>query len=191
MAYHDFLWPPRRVRLLHPERFVLLFATTGRPFRESLETPPPPLQPALSPFRRNRLRLPVSLPPTWACCAATQAAFGGECALLEPGPAGPLSPSTPAHIRLARLVHQDIRARPAAAGQPPGAARFSAACPGDDRDGAQPVAPSDFSALLSDYFQAAFGPDGAQAQHYLEALGELLDLTWLQAGARRHLPHPT
>lgn len=49
---------------------------------------------------------------------------------------------------------------------------------------------SDFSALLSDYFQAAFGPDGAQAQHYLEALGELLDLTWLQAGAH-HQPIPS
>jgi len=194
LASQDFLWPPKKIRLRHPERFILLYAPPGRPYRSSFENVQVALPPAAGPFRRNRLQLPATLPANLALLRGWQAAFGGEIALFESYLA-PRAPFTydPDHIRLARLLHQDICALRGLglAGLVSRQVQrvflpHSLAMTVMGRTLWNPE--SDFSELVADYFSAAFGPDGHQAQAFLEAMGQLLDLTWLQAGAQQLQP---
>lgn len=76
LAYQELLWPPEKEQLIHPDRFVLMFAPISRSFEKSCrqmgKIPPIP------PYRRNRIALPERLEENVAFLQQWKKQFAGD-----------------------------------------------------------------------------------------------------------------
>lgn len=76
LIYVDLLWPPEKQRLVHQDRFILMFAPITRsyttPFSVEGELPPIP------PYHRNRLQFPKNVAENVAFLRGWQAMFSGD-----------------------------------------------------------------------------------------------------------------
>lgn len=104
LMYLDLLWPPQRQRILHPERFIFMFAPFTRPYGESLAADE---KAAMAPFRLDEITLPGTIGENLSYLAAWRQLWTGDslCFDYYMGRAhyGDLG-----YMRLSRVIARDI-----------------------------------------------------------------------------------
>lgn len=106
LLYQELLWPPVEKRLLHPERFVLMFAPISRTFQRSYELGSTGKE--LPVFVRNRVTLPTSLAENMAFLAGWQAVFDGDGFVYD-YPLGRAHYGDFGYVHIAQVIHDDIQ----------------------------------------------------------------------------------
>jgi hypothetical protein len=184
LIYVDLLWPPEHVRLAHPDRFALMFAPITRTYSRPYEVRG--ALPALPAYARNHLTFPRGVEENVAFLRAWQGlfdrlidSFDFDYHLMwdhvyDPG-----------YMQASRVLHADLQQLRALdldgfnscqvqrASFPTGLPMTLMGWTLWDRE-------REFDEMARDYFNAAFGPDGALAQAYLERLSALFDPPYLR-----------
>ena len=182
IAYVDILWPPESQRIRNPNRFVFVFAainrTHSRPFGAVKELP------ELAPYERNRLEPPRSPEGNEAHLRAWQSVYSGDSCLYDYH-CWRDQYHDPAGDSVATVLHEDIRqlrrlgfnglasCQTPRAYFPTGLAMTVMGRTLWNRD-------AGFEEIASDYFAAAFGPDGVLCRDYLHRLSQLFDPPYLR-----------
>lgn len=171
LLYQELLWPPVRERLIHPDRFVMMFAPISRTFQRSYD---PDAAGTIPPYRRNRITLPGSLEENLAFLRRWQEIFDGDSFLYD-YPLGRAHYGDLGYVHIARIIHRDIRrlrrlglngyvsCQELRAGSPNFLPNYVMGRTLLDAD-------ADFDALTREYFSAAYGPRADRAREFLEAL---------------------
>ncbi len=182
IVYLELLWPPEKQKLIHPERFVLLFAPISRSYSKPYDTNLEGV--AVPKYNRNRIVLPSSIRENLAFLKAWQRSFAGDSftyeyyfmwdCYLDPG-----------YYEPAKVLHEDIRRLkqiglngimsdqsqrsffPTSFGM-----HVMARTLWDDT--------RDFDELADWYFQSDFGDDGPVVRAYMEKLSTLFDPPYLR-----------
>jgi hypothetical protein len=177
LAYVDLLWPPEKERLRNPGRFILMFAPITRSYTESFADMGP--LPALPPYRRNQAQFAAGVEENVAFLRGWQQVFAGDSFDFDYH-YWQAQVFDPAGIRLARVLHGDIRSLRALGLNgymscqtqrsfwPMG---LGLAVMGQTLW--DPGTP--WPALATDYFAAAFGAEAQSCYEYLDGLGQLFD----------------
>lgn len=76
LLYEELLWAPEKERLIHPERFVMMFAPISRTFLRSYDIPETLPEPPK--YQRNQITLPVNLEENLSFLAQWQNIFKGD-----------------------------------------------------------------------------------------------------------------
>ena len=188
--YQELLWPPVRARLLHPERFVLMFAPISRTFAASYQLGEG--NRALPAYVRNRITLPVDLEENLAFLRRWQEQFPGESFVYD-YPLGRAHYGDFGYIHIARIIHGDVQTlerlglngyiscQELRAGLPNTLPGYVMGRVLLDRD-------ADAEAIIDEYFAAAYGPGWALAKACLEALSELQMCDYLNGKGPRQDP---
>jgi len=80
LLYCDLLWPPQQEQLRNPDRFVLMFAPISRTYRSAFTSAN---QGHMTPYVRNRLKLPTAVADNLAYLHAWQQLFTGDSFLFD------------------------------------------------------------------------------------------------------------
>ncbi len=182
LIYFDLLWPPETERLVHPDRFVLMFAPITRTYSSAFATSGP--LPPLAPFQRNRLSFPKNVAENVAYLKAWQTRYRGDgfdfdYHLMWDHYADP------GYTSVARVLHEDIQRLGelglnglmscqvqrvfAPTGLPMNVMGWTLWDKSRNLD-----------TMAADYYQAAFGKDGERCRAYLEELTRLFDPPYLR-----------
>jgi hypothetical protein len=115
LIYLELLWPPEKERILHPDRFLLMFAPISRTYDCAFLTDQEMLDPAalppLPPFERNRIALPKDVRQNLSYLAAWKAVFQGDSFVFDYPLMWEVS-RDPGGVGLARVIHSDVGALP-------------------------------------------------------------------------------
>lgn len=182
LIYVDLLWPAEKERIKNPDRFILMFAPITRTYSKSFATDAP--LPKLPEFQRNKLVFPHSIEENLAFLQAWQRDFPGDSFdfdyhlmwdhFKDPG-----------YMAVAKVIGEDMKGlrdigidglvsvQVQRAFFPTGLPMTVMGRNLWDRD-------LDFSKIASDYFDAAFGPDGKLARRYLDKLTQLFDPVYIR-----------
>jgi len=182
LVYVDLLWPPQTERIVHPERFILMFAPITRTYSKDFAVQAADIQ--IPPYQRNKLRFPANVDENVAFLRAWQDLFSGDSFdfdyhlmwdhYLDPG-----------YMATAKLLTKDIKLLESVgldgfmscqvqrAFFPTGLPMVALGRTLWDKH-------TTFEEIARDYFQSAFGEDGALCQGYLEQLSELFDPPYLR-----------
>lgn len=182
LIYVDLLWPPLEERLANPERFILMFAPITRTYSAAFSASE--YVPDLPEFKRNRLEFPKSVDANVAFLREWQKLFAGDSFdfdyhfmwdhMHDPG-----------YTQTARIVGQDVRGlrdlrlnglsscQVQRAFFPTGLPMTVMARTLWDRD-------LSFDEIARDYFDSAFGPDGAACREYMARLTGLFDPVYMR-----------
>lgn len=190
LLYQELLWPPIQARLNHPERFILMFAPISRTFETSYqvgeELPPIPA------YVRNRVTLPTDLRENLAFLRGWQQIFQGDSFVYD-YPLGRAHYGDLGYVHIARVISADIKklrllgldgyisCQELRAGLPNFLPNYVMGCTLLDETG-------DAEKLLSEYFQAAYGPDWEKARDYLSRLSRLSSCDYLNGKGERTDP---
>lgn len=175
LLYQELLWPPRRARLLHPERFVLMFAPISRTFGASyrVEERLPPIPD----YTRNQITLPTNLEENLAFLRGWQGCFQGDSFLYD-YPLGRAHYGDLGYLHMARVIGGDVKSlrklgldgyiscQELRAGMP----NF---LPNYVMGRLLLEETADVEDLVEEYFQAAYGGGAGDARAYLSALSRL------------------
>ncbi len=200
LIYVDLLWPPLEERFANPERFILMFAPITRTYSTPFvgegsscdrgwEVAPTASvhrgwKPLLPEFRRNKLEFPKSVDANVAFLRAWQQLFSGDSFdfdyhfmwdhMHDPG-----------YTQTAQIVGLDMRGlrdlglnglsscQVQRAYFPTGLPMTVMARTLWNRD-------LSFDEIAGDYFESAFGPDGAVCREYMAKLTELFDPVYMR-----------
>jgi hypothetical protein len=182
IAYSDTVRPPEKLRLLHPERYMLLVAIGGfyeRGYRNE------PCVGELPPYRHNQYA-PLPVPWRIQCYKDWKALCGDIPAVVYEYRYYTDHYCDPGYMRITRETHRDMRFLRELA---------LSGCMSDQTHRnflptSLPMAVMgatlfdedlDLEAYINDYFPSAFGADGAQVRTYLETLSDLFCPTNLRA----------
>ncbi len=183
LAYMDLLWPPLTARLSNPDRFVLMFAPITRTYARGYA---PGRLPALRPYRRNRLRLPVTPERNEAHLRAWQKVFSGDSFLGDyhlwqaqyADPTG-IHPSRVLHSDIGQLQRLGLNGMNGWSSQrnwlPTGLGMTVLGRTLWNRE-------LTFDEIAEDYFNSAFGPEGALACDHLSRLADMFKPVWSRDG---------
>ncbi len=182
LIYVDLLWPPEKEKIANPDRFILMFAPITRTYSKSFSTDAP--LPELKPFERNKLQFPRSVEENLAFLKAWQKDFRGDSFdfdyhimwdhFKDPG-----------YTAVAEVLAEDMKGlkdigidgmvscQVQRAFFPSGLPMTAMGRVLWNRD-------LPYEKIASDYYAAAFGPDGKAARKYLEKLTELFDPVYLR-----------
>lgn len=182
LVYVDLLWPPIRERLANPDRFVLMFAPITRSYSASVAAEPGAAP--LPPFNRNHLEFPRNVQQNVAFLRAWQARFGGDSFdfdyhymwdhYRDPG-----------YMQQSAVLQQDVASleqvglngliscQTQRSFLPTGVGMTAMARTLWNRH-------ADFDAIATDYFAAAFGPDGPVVREYLEGISAAFDPPYIR-----------
>ena len=179
LIYLDLLWPPEKETIHHPDRFVLMFVPSHRPYYARFDQDES-RQP-LPPFILNQLEFPPG--QNVDHLAAWRRVFSGDSFVFDYrfmwG-----QYDDPGHMAVAEVVADDTPAlawvglngmisdQTQRAFLPSGLAMTVLARKLWNRD-------VDFEDLAEDYFAHAFGPDGRRCRKYLERISEGFRARWL------------
>lgn len=178
LVYCDLLWPPEHAKLNHPERFILMFApitrSYSRPFSSDMDDCEAPHIPS---YTRNHIELPKSPAANLAFLSAWHQVFTGVGFDYDYHymwdhfkDAG--------GMQIAQILHKDCRnlhrlsldglvsCQTQRAFFPHG---LGMTVLGETLW--NPSKP--FKSIVSEYFQAAFGPNGDASRRYFESVSEL------------------
>jgi hypothetical protein len=182
LIYVDLLWPPERERIHNPDRFVMMFAPITRSYSKVFATEEDGKP--LPPYHRNRLRFPRSVSENVAFLRAWQKVFGGDSFDFDYHFMWDHY-NDPGYMQIASVLHGDVR-RLASIGLngfvscqtqraffPTGLGMMAMGWTLWRSE-------ADFDRIAADYFQAAFGPDGAQCRAYLAGLSDLFEPVYLR-----------
>lgn len=184
LIYVDLLWEPVKEKLLHPERFVLMFAPITRTYSRSFTDTGADEIP-LSPYVKNRLKMPATVGENIARLKRWQSFANCDSFdfdyhfmwdhFLDPG-----------YFRMAQILYKDMKGLckiglngmlscqcqrvffPSSLGMAVMAKTLW------NRE-------TPFEKIASDYFNAAFGEDGGRVMDYLKTLSDLFDPEYLRA----------
>ena len=193
LLYLELLWPPQTETLLHPERFVLMFAPISRSFESGYRTADYDRQ--IPQYERNQITLPVGVDENIAFLKAWQKALGAN---LPQGFAydyhlGRAHYGDLGYMRISRLLNEDVYQMPSL--QLDG----MMACQ-ELRAGFPHFLPNyvlgmtltepafSFGDLEDDYFMAAYGPYAHEVMTYLETLSRLTHPDWFNGKGPRTRP---
>lgn len=175
LIYQELLWPPKKSRLINPDRFVLMFAPISRTFEKSYETDISDVK--IPAFRRNRISLPADLKENLAFLREWQKVFPGEGFMYD-YPLGRAHYGDFGYVHTARVVHSDI--------QKLGEMGLNGYISCQELRAAFPNALPDYvmgrtlfekdcsvQELTEEYFQACYGEDAGKVAEYLSELSAL------------------
>lgn len=77
LLYYELLWPPEKVKIENPDRFIMMFAPITRSYESSYESAQPSAETA--PYIRNRITLPVNLNDNLAYLSKWQKTLKTDC----------------------------------------------------------------------------------------------------------------
>lgn len=106
LIYHELLWPPDREKIKSPDRFILQFAPITRTYRQSFKTMGS--VPAIPPFVRNRVELPLTAEGNVSFLQAWKKDFPGDSFDFDYHYMW-AHQRDPGYVHIARIVHEDIR----------------------------------------------------------------------------------
>ena len=175
LLYQELLWPPVKARLLHPERFVLMFAPISRTFERSYtvgEALPP-----IPPYTRNKIVLPAGLDENLAFLRGWQERFDRDSFVYD-YPLGRAHYGDFGYVKLARVISGDVKrlrqlglngyvsCQELRAGLPNFFPNYVLGRTLMDES-------ADVNQLMEEYFSAAYGADWPLAADYLFQLSAL------------------
>ncbi len=192
LLYQELLAPPRKARIMHPERFILMFA----PISRSFEAPYPPGLPSgnCPAFRRNAMTLPLSIEENLRYYAAWRHVFQGD-AFIYDYHLGRVHYGDPGYMKITRTLYRDTEQLQGLAFQGMIACQeLRVAIPN-----ALPIylmgralwGSSDLSAIESGYFSSLYGEAGLRVRSYFEAVSNLCDTDYANANGPRTRPDLT
>ncbi len=184
LVYVDLLWPPEVVRLINPDRFVLMFAPITRTYTTSLADAGVFDEEKLPPYARNQLQFPKSVEENLAWLRRWRKTFAGDSFdfdyhfmwdhFRDPG-----------YVRMAEVLFRDMQnlhkvglnGMVSCQNQRvffPSGLGMTAMAAGlwDEK--------ADFGQVAAEFFRAAFGSDGDQVREYLTALSDAFDPPYLR-----------
>ena len=190
LIYEELLWAPIEEKLLHPHRFVMMFAPISRTFLQSYEIPEQ--LPAPVPYQRNQITLPVNLTENLSFLAQWQKIFHGECFDYD-YPLGRAHYGDMGYLHISRIIYEDIHRLTDLKldgymscqelrcflpnGLPNyimGKCLFGTDC--------------SFEELVEEYFQAAYGKDWESCFSYLSRLSSLCNCDYCNGKGSRQNP---
>lgn len=190
LLYQELLWPPVRARLDHPERFVLMFAPISRTFETSYqvgeELPPIPA------YVRNQVTLPTDLRENLTFLRGWQRIFQGDSFVYD-YPLGRAHYGDLGYVHIAQVISADIKklrllgldgyisCQELRAGLPNFLPNYVMGYTLWDET-------ADADKLVSEYFQAAYGPDWGKVRDYLSQLSQLSSCDYLNGKGERTDP---
>ena len=174
ILYNDTVRPPEKLRLKHPERFVIL-AAIGNHYEKGYRNVP--FEGEIPPYVRNRYEAP-SNPLRLKWHRDWKALCGNIPSIIYEYRYYTDMYCDPGYMRVSRETHRDMKLLDSVAFQ---------GCMSDQTHRMyMPTAlplimmgqtlwdtSSDFDAVCDAYFSGAFGADGAQVRTYLETLSDL------------------
>ncbi len=184
LLYQDLLWEPEQERLQNPERFVLMFAPSGRTYSVSYGDMDRETVIPLEPYRRNDNRGPRSVEGYLARLGRWQAQFPGDGFVFDYHLMWDYV-CDPGYHECARILHRDmasldkiglngmVSCQVQRASFPTGLPMYAMAKALWDRE-------SDFDRVEQEYFKAAFGEDGEAVMSYTRTLSRLFDPVYLR-----------
>ncbi len=175
LLYQELLWPPVKARLLHPERFVLMFAPISRTFERSYQVGE--ALPPIPPYARNKISLPAGLDENLAFLRGWQEQFKGDSFVYD-YPLGRAHYGDFGYVKLARVISGDVKqlsklglngyisCQELRAGLPNFFPNYVLGRTLMDES-------ADVNQLMEEYFSAAYGEDWPIVADYLFQLSEL------------------
>jgi len=190
LLYQELLYPPREERILHPERFILMFAPISRTFEASYPGQLPGGD--LPPYRRNAMTLPLGIEENLRYYAAWRKIFPGD-AFIYDYHLGRVHYGDPGYMKIARALKEDI------GHLAPLGFRGMIACQ-ELRVMLPNALPiylmgrrlwGDAGDAAADYFTGLYGENASRVRHYFEAVSSLCDTDYANANGPRLRPDLT
>ena len=178
LMYCDLYWPPVQSKLVHPDRFVLMFAPITRTYTHSLTEAEPFDETKLTDYVRNKCDLPSSVGENLCRLAQWKKFFSGDSFDFDYHYMWDQHKDV-AHMSMNRVLFSDMKGlrklglngmiscQNQRVWFPSGFGMVAMAQALWDNE-------ADYDRTADAYFTAAFGPDGLQVRAYLEELSRLL-----------------
>ena len=187
LLYEELLWAPEKERLIHPERFVMMFAPISRTFLHSYDIPETLPEPPK--YQRNQITLPVNLEENLSFLAQWQNIFKGD-AFDYDYPLGRAHYGDMGYVHIARIIYKDIHSlkklnlngyiscQELRCFLPNGLPNYimGKCLMGTD---------ASFEELAAEYFQAAYGEQWEDCLSYLSSLSGLCDCDYYNGKGNR------
>ncbi|MHB1456089.1 MAG: DUF4838 domain-containing protein [Armatimonadota bacterium] len=182
LIYADLLWPPILEHIENPDRYILMFAPSSRTYSESLK--PEENLPDLPAYTRNKLEFPRDVYGNVAFLKKWQSGFPGDSfdfdyhLLFDPV-------NDPGHMRISEIIYEDMKALKTIGLNgyvscqlhriflPSGLAMNIMGKTLWNTE-------LDFNKEVVEYFNGAFGPNGAICQSYLSKISTLFDPVYMR-----------
>lgn len=184
LAYVDLLWAPVAERLLHPERFILMFAPITRSYSRAFLDAGGDAAEKLRGYERNRLEFPRSPQNNLRLLAGWKRAFPGDCVDFDYHLWGDWR-NDPGQMQLAQVLHRDV------CGLRKLGMQGFISCQNQ-----RPFFPTglwmevmarglwdpteSFEHIVTRYFADLFGADARRVRQYLESISRLFDAAFLR-----------
>lgn len=187
LLYQELLWPPVRERLVHPDRFVLMFAPISRTFESSYSLDGP--EEEIPPYRRNQITLPTSLQMNLAFLKGWQQFFAGDSFVYD-YPLGRAHYGDFGYVHISRIISDDIKKiRQMGLNGYISCQELRVVLPNALPNYVMGYTLFDESVdvetLIEEYFDAAYGADAGEAKTYLSQLSRLSSCDYLNGKGSR------
>ena len=187
LLYEELLWAPEQETLLHPERFILMFAPISRRFGygyRDVKT-----LPQIPKFVLNRIALPTGVEENMAFLKEWQKIFRGDSFVYDYH-LGRAHFGDPGYMHISRQLNEDIYALKGLGLNGMIAcqelrAGFPHFLPNYVMGMTSTEPPFSFGDLEDEYFMAAYGPYAQEVMKYLETLSRLTDPDWFNGKGPR------
>ena len=180
LIYEDLLWEPEHFRLENPDRFTLMFAPVRRSYRKAFADFDPKELNDLTPFVRNKLKIPESVGANIGYLKRWQEQFSGDSFDFDYHLMW-IHFTDPGYYNSAKLLHLDsknldkvglgglINCQLTRTFLPTALPDYAMAKALWDKN-------SDFDDVCREYYTAAFGDGAEEVDQYLRRLSDLFDL---------------
>lgn len=190
LLYQELLWPPKKEKLLHPDRFVLMFAPITRTFEQSYFVDCK--LPDICTYERNQITLPTNLEENQAFLQEWQKQFFGDSFVYD-YPLGRAHYGDFGYEQISRIISQDIKKlhRMGLNGYI-SCQELRIMCPtglpGYVMGRTLMDEQLSFEEILEEYYRAAYGEDWQMVHAYLGGLSELCSCDYVNGkGPRQDL----
>lgn len=190
LLYQELLYAPEKERIRNPDRFCLMFAPISRTFEKSY--PRDGGFAAVTPYARNKMRLPETVEENLAHYRNWKAVFSGDSFFYD-YPLGRAHYGDFGYMKIARVIYDDIHALKAlGANGYMSCQELRAMMPTGFPDFVMGQSLLDesltYEELKKTYFSAMFGEDYPAVVAHLEGLSALSDTDYFNGHGPRYRP---
>lgn len=190
LLYQELLWPPLTEKLKHPERFVLMFAPISRTFESSYDIGDTGAE--IPPYHRNRIKLPTKLSENLAFLKGWQSLFTGDSFIYDYH-LGRAHYGDWGYIHIAKIGSEDIKklhqlgldgminCQELRVCMPNALPNYVMARTLFQED-------ANFSDIVNEYYQAAYGEGYEQVLSYLAEISALCSCDYFNGKGERINP---
>ena len=190
LLYQELLWPPLKEKLKNPDRFVLMFAPISRTFEASYEIGDTDAQ--IPPYVRNRIKLPTKLSENLAFLKGWQSLFSGDSFIYDYH-LGRAHYGDMGYVHISRIGSEDIKklhqlgldgminCQELRVCMPNALPNYVMGHTLFRED-------ADFSDIVREYYQAAYGEGYEQVLSYLTELSSLCSCDYFNGKSARTDP---